>query len=47
MCAYVCVYLPAGFTKLLDVDSTTECDDEDSERVRGQAVVTHHCIQYL
>lgn len=33
VCMYVCPHLPAGFTKLLDVDSTTECDDEDSERV--------------
>lgn len=35
VCANECVFshLPAGFTKLLHVDSTTECDDEDGKRV--------------
>lgn len=39
--------LPARFTKLLNVDCTTECNNEDCERVRGQAVITHDGIEYL
>lgn len=40
-------HFPAGLAELLDVDGTTECDDEDSEGVGGQAVVAHHRIQDL
>lgn len=27
------VYLPAGFTKLFNINSATKCDNEDSEGV--------------
>lgn len=30
---FMCSHLPAGLAELLDVDGTTECDDEDRERV--------------
>lgn len=43
----MCSHLPAGLAELLDIDGATECDDEDRERVWGQAVVTHHGIQDL
>lgn len=40
-------HLPARFTELLDVDRTAERDDEDGQRVGGEAVVTNHRIQDL
>ncbi len=40
-------YLPAGFTELLHVNRSAQCDDEQRQRVGGQAVITHHSVQHL
>lgn len=40
-------HLPTRLTELLDVDSTTESDDEQGEALRWQAVIADHSIQHL